>query len=224
MSVQLEESWKKRLEGEFRKDYMINLKAFLSREKQEGRIIYPPSPQIFNAFNLCPFDEVKVVIIGQDPYHGAGQAHGLSFSVLEGVKPPPSLRNIFQELEKDIPGFRIPQHGNLTHWARQGVLLLNATLTVRQSEAASHHNRGWERFTDKAIELLSSEREGLIFLLWGRNAQAKEALIDAARHHIFKAAHPSPFSAYNGFFGCAHFSKANAILKERGEDAIDWQI
>ncbi len=224
MALQLEDSWKAYLEEEFAKDYMVNLKTFLANEKAQGHIIYPPGPMIFNALNLCSFDDVKVVIIGQDPYHGEGQAHGLSFSVLDGIKPPPSLRNIFLELKEDIPGFQVPVQGNLSAWARQGVLLLNATLTVRKAEAASHHNRGWEVFTDKIISTLSEQKNGLVFLLWGRNAQMKEQLIDKSKHHILKAAHPSPFSAYNGFFGSRHFSKTNTLLLEQGLDPIDWQL
>jgi uracil-DNA glycosylase len=178
---------------------------------------------IFNAFNHTPFDKVKVVLLGQDPYHGPGQAHGLCFSVQRGVPPPPSLKNMFKELRDDV-GFRIPAHGNLEAWADQGVFLLNATLTVRAGEAGSHQGKGWETFTAAAVRRLSEKREGLVFLLWGRFAHQKEALIDTSRHHVLKAAHPSPLSAHNGFFGCRHFSKANALLEKQGLKPIDWQI
>ena len=224
MTVQIEESWEEALAEEFEKDYMKQLRAFLSEEKKAGKVIFPPEPLVFNAFNQTPFQSVKVVILGQDPYHGEGQAHGLSFSVLKGVGIPPSLRSIYKELQKDIPGFKMPVHGELTHWADQGVLLLNATLTVRKGEPASHHKKGWEIFTDQAIKALSENRKGIIFLLWGKNAQAKIPLIDGAKHSILTAAHPSPYSAYNGFFGCKHFSKANELLEAQGLTKIDWQI
>lgn len=219
----IEESWKRELADEFRQDYFLNLKKFLQEEKRKGAVIYPPGPLIFNAFNHTPFDKVKVVILGQDPYHGPGQAHGLCFSVQRGVAPPPSLQNMFKELREDV-GFRIPDHGNLEKWADQGVFLLNATLTVRAGAAASHAGKGWEHFTAAAVRRLSEKRKGLVFLLWGRHAQAKESLIDASRHHVLKAAHPSPLSAYNGFFGCRHFSKTNKLLEKEGLDPIDWQI
>lgn len=224
MSVTLEKSWLKALDGEFEKDYMKRLKAFLLEEKQRGATIYPKGADIFNALEHTPFDKVEVVILGQDPYHGAGQAHGLSFSVQKGVTIPPSLKNIYKELETDIDGFTIPQHGNLTHWADEGVLLLNATLTVRAQEAGAHQGKGWETFTDKIISTLSEQKTGIVFLLWGRYAQNKAALIDQTKHTVLTAAHPSPFSAYNGFFGCKHFSKANAILIKEGKKPIDWQI
>jgi len=224
MSVNLEESWLKAIDGEFEKDYMKNLKAFLLEEKQRGATIYPKATDIFNALAHTPFDKVEVVILGQDPYHGTGQAHGLSFSVQKGMTIPPSLKNIYKELEADIPGFKTPGHGNLTKWADEGVLLLNATLTVRAHEAGSHQGKGWEIFTDKLISTLSEQRKGIVFLLWGRYAQNKSALIDESKHTVLKAAHPSPFSAYNGFFGCKHFSQANAILIKEGKKPIDWQI
>ncbi|MXV15918.1 uracil-DNA glycosylase [Hufsiella ginkgonis] len=224
MSVQLEPSWKEELQDEFEKPYMKTLKAFLQEEKATGQTVYPPGNLIFNAFNHTPFDKVKVVIIGQDPYHGKNQAHGLSFSVQKGVTIPPSLRSIYKELQDDIPGFTYPPHGELTKWADQGVLLLNATLTVRAGQPASHQKKGWEEFTDNAIQRLSAKREGIIFLLWGKFAQSKALLIDSARHTVLKAAHPSPYSANDGFFGCKHFSKTNAILEENGKTGIDWQI
>lgn len=224
MAVQIEESWEQMLRDEFEKDYMKQLRTFLMEEKHHGKTIYPPGSLIFNAFNQTPFDQVKVVLLGQDPYHGPGQAHGLAFSVQKGVAPPPSLKNIYKELQSDIPGFTIPEHGDLTSWARQGVLLLNATLTVRRGEPGSHHGKGWEIFTDQAIKELSDNRKGLIFLLWGKNAQAKIPLINTEQHHILKAAHPSPYSAERGFFDCHHFSKTNEILREQGQSPIDWQL
>ncbi len=224
MALQLEESWKEILKEEFEKPYMKALREFLVAEREAGKVVYPPGSLTFNAFNRTPFGKVKVVLIGQDPYHGPGQAHGLSFSVQKGVTPPPSLKNIFKELQSDITGFKIPSHGDLTKWADEGVLLLNATLTVRKGEPASHHNKGWEKFTDYAISELSAKRQGLVFLLWGKNAQAKEELIDTGKHFILKAAHPSPYAANNGFFGCRHFSKANDLLIKNGYTAIDWQL
>lgn len=224
MSVDLDKSWVKALDGEFDKAYMKALKAFLLEEKENGYTIYPKGADIFNALNHTPFDQVKVVILGQDPYHGVGQAHGLSFSVQKGMTIPPSLKNIYKELQEDIPGFKIPAHGNLTQWADQGVLLLNATLTVRAQTAGSHQGKGWETFTDKIIMELSAQREGLVFILWGRYAQNKAALIDTGKHTVLTAAHPSPFSAYNGFFGSKHFSKTNAKLIQQGQEPIDWQI
>lgn len=224
MSVTLEKSWLAVLGDEFEKDYMVNLKSFLLQEKDNGYTVYPKGTEIFNALNHTPFDKVKVVILGQDPYHGAGQAHGLSFSVQKGVAIPPSLRNIYKELANDILDYRIPSHGNLTKWADEGVLLLNATLTVRAHEAGSHQGKGWEIFTDKVITELSSKREGIVFLLWGKFAQNKSALIDENKHTILKAAHPSPFSAHTGFLGSKHFSKANAILEKEGKCRVDWQI
>lgn len=224
MTGLINESWKAVLEEEFQKPYMNDLKEFLQKEKQEGKVIFPPGSLIFNAFNHTPFNEVKVVILGQDPYHGNGQAHGLSFSVQRGVSIPPSLRSIYKELQSDIPGFVVPQHGELTHWADQGVLLLNATLTVRKAEPASHHKKGWETFTDQVIKTLSEKRSGLVFVLWGKNAQAKIPLIDSDKHTILTAAHPSPYSAYSGFFGCRHFSKTNEILENQGLTPINWQV
>ncbi|MGV3706554.1 MAG: uracil-DNA glycosylase [Arcticibacter sp.] len=224
MTVLINESWKDVLAPEFEKSYMKDLKVFLQKEKQDGKVIFPPGSLIFNAFNHTPFDQVKVVILGQDPYHGDGQAHGLSFSVQKGVGVPPSLKNIYKELESDIPGFVAPSHGELTKWADQGVLLLNATLTVRKAQPASHQKQGWEIFTDQVIKTLSEKRSGLIFLLWGKNAQAKIPIINKEKHTILSAAHPSPFSAYNGFFGCRHFSRTNEILEHQGKTAIDWQI
>ncbi|MEQ7800598.1 uracil-DNA glycosylase [Pedobacter sp. ASV1-7] len=224
MSVSIEESWLKVLSDEFEKPYMKSLKAFLQEEKQKGYTIYPKSSDTFNALNHTPFDKVKVVILGQDPYHGTGQAHGLSFSVQKGIIVPPSLKNIYKELSTDIPGFTLPDHGNLTQWANEGVLLLNATLTVRAQEAGSHQKRGWETFTDKIITELSEKRTGLVFLLWGRYAQNKAVLIDKSKHTIIASAHPSPFSAYNGFLGSRPFSKANEILIKQGQSPINWQI
>ncbi len=223
MSIHLESSWKAVLEPEFEKPYMQALKGFLKSELQQ-HAVFPPNRLIFNAFEHTPFDRVKVVILGQDPYHNVGQAMGLSFSVPRGIEIPPSLRNMYKELQTDIPGFRIPDHGDLTAWADQGVLLLNATLTVRAHTAGSHQRKGWETFTDKAIAELSARREGLVFLLWGRYAKDKAALIDYRKHHILTAAHPSPLSAHNGFFGCGHFSKANQFLEAHGLKPIDWQV
>lgn len=218
----IDESWKKVLENEFKSDYFKNLKTFLIEEKKKCEI-YPPGPLIFSAFNSTPFDKVKVILLGQDPYHGPGQAHGLSFSVNEGVKHPPSLVNIFKEIKNDL-SIPYPKSGNLKPWAEQGVFLLNATLTVRASQPGSHQNQGWERFTDVVIKALSEKKENLVFLLWGKYAQAKENLIDKKKHHILKAPHPSPFSAHNGFFGCKHFSKTNIILKELGLPEINWKL
>lgn len=224
MSVPIEESWLKILKDEFEKPYMKSLQAFLQDEKQNGHTIYPKHTDTFNALNHTPFDKVKVVILGQDPYHGEKQAHGLSFSVQKGIKIPPSLKNIYKELATDLPGFTIPDHGNLTQWADEGVLLLNATLTVRAHEAGSHQKKGWETFTDKIITELSEKRKGLVFLLWGKYAQNKSELIDNQKHTIISAAHPSPFSAYNGFLGTKPFSKANSKLIEQGQNPVNWQI
>lgn len=217
---QIEPSWKSVLIDEFNKPYFVALKNFLVEEKKKYTV-YPAGKNIFNAFACTPFNQVKVVIIGQDPYHGPGQAHGLSFSVPEGIQKPPSLVNIFKELNNDI-GKPIPESGNLEPWAKQGVLLLNATLTVRANQAGSHQKHGWEEFTNSVISTLSKEKSGLVFLLWGRFAQDKATLIDASKHFILKAAHPSPLSAYNGFFGCKHFSKANEILISQGKSPINW--
>jgi uracil-DNA glycosylase len=224
MAPALEHTWLEHLGQEFEKPYMKSLKSFLLEEKQKGFTVYPKGGDIFNAFNHTPFEQVKVVLLGQDPYHGTGQAHGLSFSVQKGMVVPPSLKNMYKELAAEFPDFKTPSHGNLTSWADQGVLLLNATLTVRAHEAGSHQKKGWESFTDQVIIELSKQREGLIFLLWGRYAQQKEGLIDQKKHHILKAAHPSPFSAYNGFFGSGHFAKANELLVKQGLTPIDWQI
>ncbi len=223
INPEIEESWKEVLINEFESDYFFKLKEFLIEEKKT-HVVYPPGKQIFAAFNLTPFNKVKVVILGQDPYHGAGQAHGLCFSVQDGVKPPPSLQNIYKEIESDLGIKNDLLKGNLEKWAKQGVLLLNATLTVRANTAGSHQNKGWETFTDKVIETLSRNREGLVFILWGNYAQAKENLIDTSKHHILKSAHPSPFSVYRGFYGCKHFSKTNEILRAINEKEIDWSI
>jgi uracil-DNA glycosylase len=222
-NIQIESSWKALLKNEFNQDYFTQIKEFILNEKAKGKEVYPPGKLMFNAFNLTPFEQVKVVIIGQDPYHGVGQAHGLSFSVPLGVKTPPSLQNIYKEIQQDL-GFSIPDHGNLASWAQQGVLLLNAVLSVNANEPASHKAAGWENFTNAVIYHLSQQRQNLVFLLWGRFAQEKELLIDASKHLILKAAHPSPFSAYQGFMGCKHFSKTNAYLLNCGIAPIDWQI
>jgi len=218
----IESSWLEVLKDEFGKAYFLQLKEFLLEEKQHYPI-YPPGSKIFAAFDATPFHEVKVVLLGQDPYHGPGQAHGLCFSVPEGIRQPPSLVNIFQELNTDL-GIPIPKSGNLGKWARQGVLLLNATLTVRANQAGSHQNKGWELFTDHVIRTLSEQREGLVFLLWGNYAQAKETLVDQKKHFILRAAHPSPLSVYRGFYGCRHFSKTNELLKSAGKHPLDWSI
>jgi len=218
----IEESWKVVFADEFQSSYFKSLKEFLVEERTKY-IVYPPASRIFAAFNYTPFDKVKVVIIGQDPYHGQGQANGLCFSVSEGIAQPPSLQNIFKELNSDL-GIPIPKTGNLEPWAKQGVMLLNATLTVRANQAGSHQKHGWEEFTDTAIRALSEKRKGLVFLLWGRFAQAKEILIDKSKHHILKAPHPSPFSVHSGFFGCKHFSKTNELLRKEDLQEIDWRI
>jgi len=219
--IRLEQSWKSRLSDEFELEYMRDLRAFLQTRKQAGAVIYPPGPLIFNALDSTPFEQVRVVILGQDPYHGPGQAHGLCFSVREGVETPPSLVNIYKEIEQDL-GLTKPASGNLEHWAKQGVLLLNAVLTVERGQAGSHQGKGWERFTDKVVNLLSAERDGLVFMLWGSYAIKKGAGIDRKRHLVLTAPHPSPLSAYRGFFGCKHFSKANCYLQEHGQPAIEW--
>ena len=220
MNVRIEESWKQKLTPEFEKDYFIKLTEFV-RAEYASKTIYPPAKQIFNAFDHCPFDDVKVVIIGQDPYHGPGQAHGLCFSVAEGIPNPPSLQNIFKEIMSDL-GKPMPANGDLTRWARQGVLLLNATLTVQAHQAGSHQRKGWEEFTDAAIRLLAEEREHLVFILWGAYAQKKGAFIDRSKHLVLASAHPSPLSAYNGFFGNKHFSRTNEYLKAHGIAEIEW--
>ena len=218
----IEESWKNVLDEQFNASYFMQLKAFLVEEKSQFKI-FPPGSQLFNAFNFTPFDKVKVVLLGQDPYHGSGQAHGLCFSVPVGIAKPPSLQNIFKELNNDL-GIPIPANGNLEKWAGQGVLLLNATLTVRAHQAGSHQNRGWEIFTDAAIKALSVQREHLVFILWGNYAQAKETLIDGSKHHILKTVHPSPMSVTRGFYGCKHFSKTNDYLRKHGIPEIDWRL
>ncbi|TWI85063.1 uracil-DNA glycosylase [Lacibacter cauensis] len=224
MDVQIEESWKNELKQEFTKAYFQQIVAFLKTERIQGKTIYPPGPLIFNAFAQTPFPNVKVVILGQDPYHGAGQAHGLCFSVQDGVQPPPSLVNIYKEIESDIGVGMPPNYGNLTKWAQQGVLLLNAFLTVRANEAASHSKIGWENFTNAVIRKISDDKKGVVFLLWGKFAQEKQSLIDETKHFVLKAAHPSPLSAYNGFFGCKHFSKTNELLLQQGLEPIDWKL
>lgn len=216
------EGWQRWLGPEFEAPYFRELKAFLVQERA-AHTVYPRAADILHAFRRTPFEAVRVVILGQDPYHGPGQAHGLSFSVPAGVPPPPSLQNIFAELRRDL-GLPAPTSGDLGRWADQGVLLLNATLTVRAEQAGSHQGRGWERFTDAAIQALVRDREGLIFLLWGRHAQAKEGLIDSDRHYVLKAPHPSPLSAHRGFIGCGHFSQVNELLAARGGDPIDWRL
>ncbi len=223
MDVKIEDSWKNALHKEFTKPYFLQIATHLKTEKATKAVIYPPGSLIFNAFNHTPFDKAKVVILGQDPYHGPQQAMGLSFSVPDGIPPPPSLVNIFKELKNDI-GMSIPTTGNLTPWANQGVLLLNAILTVRANEAASHSKLGWMNFTDAVIRKLSDEKKGIVFLLWGRFAQEKQVLIDETKHFILKAAHPSPLSAHNGFWGCKHFSRTNEILIKQGLEPIDWKL
>ena len=220
MDVKIESSWKEVLKEEFEKPYFKNLVEFVKSE-YETQKVFPPGKQIFLAFEHTPFDEVKVVIIGQDPYHGQGQANGLCFSVADGIKQPPSLKNIFKELHFDL-GKTIPESGNLEHWAEQGVLLLNATLTVRASQAGSHQNKGWEEFTDAVIQKLSDQKENLVFILWGAYAQKKGSVINPEKHFIIKSAHPSPFSAHNGFFGSQPFSKTNSYLKSIGKNEINW--
>jgi uracil-DNA glycosylase len=222
MDVRIEESWKKALGAEFEKPYFAELVSFLHAEKAAGKAIYPPGNRIFKAFELTPVDSVKAVILGQDPYHGFGQAMGLSFSVPDGVKMPPSLRNIFKEVEADL-GIRMSGSPNLEKWARQGVLLLNSILTVEEGRPASHSKIGWQEFTDAVIRYLSDSREGIVFLLWGGYARSKKTLIDPSRHHILEAAHPSPLAG-GAFFGCRHFSKTNEILASEGKDPIDWQL
>ena len=222
INPKIEGSWKEILKDEFSSQYFTELKEFLIEEKKKFNI-YPPGKLIFNAFNRTAFEEVRVVILGQDPYHGKGQAHGLCFSVPEGISQPPSLLNIFKELKSDL-GIPIANHGNLEKWTSQGILLINATLTVRANQAGSHQNKGWEKFSDVVIQKISEKRAGIIFLLWGKYAQEKELLIDKNKHYVLKAAHPSPFSADNGFFGCKHFSKTNDILSRHGLEKIDWRI
>lgn len=221
--VKLNESWKNHLAGEFEKPYMVELKKFLKNEKEKKKDIYPPGPLIFNALNTTDFNNVKVVILGQDPYHGPNQAMGLSFSVPRGVRPPPSLLNIFKEIEADLKITR-PTHGDLSSWAKQGVLLLNATLTVEAAKAGSHQKKGWESFTDKIISSLNNEKENLVFMLWGSYAQKKGEIIDRIKHCVLESVHPSPLSAHRGFLGCKHFSKANKYLESKGLKPIDWSL
>ena len=220
--MKLEKSWNTYLSAELEKDYMISLKNFLNGERQDY-LVYPKEEEEFNAFHKTPFKTLKIVLLGQDPYHGEGQAHGLSFSVPKEVKTPPSLINIFKEIENDL---NIKNHGkgDLTKWAEQGVLLLNSTLTVRKNMAGSHQNKGWEQFTDKVISTISSKKEGVIFLLWGKFAQNKQKLIDKSKHHILMSSHPSPLSSYRGFLGCKHFSECNEILKKENKTEINWQL
>jgi uracil-DNA glycosylase len=220
MNVQIEPSWKETVGAEFDKTYFKQLVTFI-RDEYNNHIVYPPGKMLFNAFNYCPFNEVKVVILGQDPYHGQGQAHGLSFSVQDGVPPPPSLDNIYKELVSDL-GVPMPTSGNLTHWAKQGVLLLNTVLSVREKEPQSHQNKGWEFFTDAVIRAISAKEEPVVFILWGAPAQKKEAIIDSGKHLILKAVHPSPLSAYRGFFGSKPFSQTNAFLEKQGKTPIAW--
>ena len=219
--IRLDPSWKNRLESEFSQPYMISLRQFLLERKGSGAVIYPPGDHIFNAMNSTHFEAVKVVILGQDPYHGPGQAHGLCFSVLEGVAIPPSLINIYKELEADLGSAR-PVNGNLQHWAGQGVLLLNAVLTVEQGRAGAHQGKGWEKFTDRIVSELNESRDGLVFMLWGSYAMKKGAMIDRSRHLVLTAPHPSPLSAHRGFLGCRHFSRANEWLVQHGQSPVEW--
>lgn len=222
-AVKLNSAWLAHLESEFGQDYMQSLRQFLRNEKSRGKQIFPPGEQIFNALNTTPLDSVKVVILGQDPYHGPGQAHGLCFSVLPGVAVPPSLKNIFKELKADL-GVPIPSHGNLQSWAEQGVLLLNAVLTVEKAMAASHQGKGWEQFTDRVVEVVNQSKEQVVFLLWGSYAQKKGLIIDRKRHNVLQSTHPSPLSAYRGFLGCQHFSQVNQYLEKTGQQPIDWTL
>jgi len=221
--VKLEDSWKTALRDEFEQPYMQELGDFLRREKAAGKVIYPPGPLIFNALNSTPLERVRVVILGQDPYHGPGQAHGLCFSVQPGVAPPPSLQNIFKELKRDL-NLAVPRHGYLQHWADQGVLMLNTSLTVEQGLAGSHAKRGWQRLTDRIIELVSERRSNVVFMLWGAHAQSKAKLIDPTKHLLLKSVHPSPLSAHRGFIGNGHFSRANQFLRQQGLAPIDWTL
>jgi len=223
MKLPFNESWNTVLKDEFDKPYMQALSRFISEERTKYSV-FPPRSKVFEAFKQTDFDDLKVVILGQDPYHQLGQAHGLAFSVTKGTPLPPSLKNIFKELEVDIPNFKTPVHGDLSHWAEQGVLLLNTTLTVRQNQAGSHQKKGWEEFTDQVIRKIAAYKQGIIFILWGRFAQQKAALIDHRKHYILTAAHPSPFSAYHGFFGSKPFSKTNELLLKQGKEPIDWRL
>ena len=222
-TIQLESSWLARLQDQFELPYMQQLKSFLRSEKSAGKVIYPPGREMFAAFNFTPLEQVRVVILGQDPYHGPGQAHGLCFSVRHGVQLPPSLVNIYKELQSDL-GVAPATHGCLTHWAEQGVLLLNSVLSVERGRAASHQGQGWEQFTDRAVEVVNRECEHVVFMLWGAYAQRKGAVIDTDRHLVLKAPHPSPLSAHRGFLGCRHFSQANSWLESMGRGAVDWQL
>lgn len=221
--MQLNESWLLRLQNDLDAEYMAQLNTFLAEEKDSDKVIYPPEPLILNALNSIHFDNTKLVILGQDPYHGPGQAHGLCFSVPLGVRPPPSLVNIFKEVHRDL-SLPIPEHGCLDHWAKQGVLLLNSVLTVEHKKAGSHVGKGWEVFTDSVIHCLNTQREGIVFMLWGNYAHKKGRLIDSNKHLVLKSVHPSPLSAHRGFLGCSHFSQANAFLRHRGEREIDWSL
>lgn len=221
MNIKIESSWKNALRDEFEKPYFEKIVSFLKQEKARGKIIYPEGKNIFAAFDHTPFDQVRVLLLGQDPYHGPNQAHGLCFSVQKGIKPPPSLNNIFKELQEDL-NIEIPIHGDLTKWANQGVLMLNASLTVEANMPMSHSKIGWEIFTDAVIKKISDEKQGVVFLLWGKFAQEKAVLIDAKKHVVLKAPHPSPFSAHTGFYGCKHFSETNEILIQLGSESIDW--
>lgn len=221
--IRLEPSWRAALAGEFEQPYMQQLRDFLRAEKAAGKRIFPPGEEIFSAFDHTPLDAVKVVILGQDPYHGEGQAHGLCFSVRPGTRVPPSLQNIYKEIKAEL-GLPIPEHGFLSHWADQGVLLLNSVLSVESARAASHQGKGWETFTDRVIELVNTRREGVVFMLWGSYAQRKGAIIDRQRHCVLSAPHPSPLSAHRGFFGCGHFRAANEYLQDHGQAPIDWSL
>jgi len=221
--IKLHDQWRQAIASEFDKDYMQSLREFLIQRKQQGAVIYPPANQWFAALNTTPFEKVRVVILGQDPYHGVDQAHGLCFSVTPGIKVPPSLANIYKEIKSDL-GIDQPNHGCLISWAQQGVLLLNATLTVEDGNAGAHQGKGWEQFTDQIIKAVNQQREGVVFMLWGSYAQKKSTIIDSSRHLILKSVHPSPLSAYRGFFGCGHFSAANDYLQQSGVEPIDWQL
>ena len=221
--IKLHDQWRQVIGSEFDKDYMQSLREFLIQRKQQGAVIYPPANQWFAALNTTPFEKVRVVILGQDPYHGVDQAHGLCFSVTPGIKVPPSLANIYKEIKSDL-GIDQPNHGCLISWAQQGVLLLNATLTVEDGSAGAHQGKGWEQFTDQIIKAVNQQREGVVFMLWGSYAQKKSTMIDSSRHLILKSVHPSPLSAYRGFFGCGHFSAANNYLQQSGVEPIDWQL
>ncbi|MEN5233678.1 uracil-DNA glycosylase [Sphingobacterium faecium] len=223
MGKRFDQSWEPILGPLLNQPYMAELSFFVQQSRNQGRV-FPPRELVFNAFKLTGFDSLKVVILGQDPYHNDGQAHGLAFSVPDGIALPPSLKNIFKELESDIPGFKTPRSGDLSHWAQQGVLLLNATLTVNAHQAGSHQKKGWEQFTDQVIKAISDQKDAVVFLLWGAYAQKKANLIDANKHLILNTVHPSPLSVYRGFFGCKHFSQANFFLQKHGEKAIDWKL